>query len=768
MKCNIGFVLSSLALLSAGAFAQTVVERVDTPLRNRTWISTGNPVPREIPAPEFSENPVHPRLFFSGEDIPDIRERAGREPYASMVRAMREYVESGEDWNPWYGLGWRLRMMAMLYVISGEQADADRTLEMVQEMRSGRSPEHRGVWHRVERRQLNLSEGAVSVAIAYDFCYHAWPEEVRREISRDLAENARAQLHSYGPGYPSRGSANNWRGIRFAGAGIALLASDEPHLAPARIQALDADPMNPDTPFAGIDPRWIDVAYDQVRAYMRVARTEDPTARGMNAEGVGYMLYPQTLIGPYAIAHRKVTGVSLADDNPAFALGPVLAAMSAVPIPTLNRPGSPRKHGGLRPDLANENPGYASQGELAVSLPLVFPEHLPAYRWHFDHFSGHEGLADFQPVRAGTLFAYLFYPEDIPSENPEASWGLNLLDGPTGTVVARDRYQDANDVVFMTTARQRGVFRQTHHGAEIGSLRLFGEGTLFLTGGGRTSALGGQSIVLNSENLDGSDNRSAGRLEQVYLLENGSASLTIHGSPAGLEEARRSILLDTRPGDSPARAHLLVADSSQDGDIWRINVPGIHRVTLLPDAFEITATNGARLRGDVLHPRDARLEQGVWERSGNVGVGEEISSENRWVQIHSAATEGPHGFLVAMQILPPGVEPAPAEGVNPGGTLHIGDQTYRLDARGLRRNDWPRQLELTLEAVPAGGGRVEGAGVYSPGEEIPLRAVPAEGHRFVRWESARPMSGQPWKSNPEYNLRITDHTHARAVFELVP
>ncbi len=749
--------------LSLPLFAHSdITPRVETPLRNDTWISTGTPSPQVLPVPDFSRNPVHPRLFFRTEEIPALRERAAREPYATIVRLMREYVEQEADGNPWYGLAWRIRVMAMLYVISGDPADAERTLESVQALRRGRSPDHRGVWHRVESRQLNLSEGSLSVAIAYDFCYHAWPEDVRRDISRDLAKQARQQMHEYGTGYPSRGSANNWRGIRFAGAGSALLASDEPHLTPEAIAALGYDPMDPSRPFAGIDPRWFDTAYDQVLAYLRNARTDDPAARGMNAEGVGYMLYPQTHLGPYMLALEHLLGVRMADDLPAAALGPVLAAMSAVPLPTPAGEGR-NPSAGMRPDLVNENPAYANQGEIAVSLGLVPEEHRGAYRWHFDRFVGFEGTADFQPGRAGLLFSFLKYPEDTPAQNPEDIWGLTLLDAPTGTVILRDRYSDENDVVFMTTARQRGVPRQTHHGAEIGSLRLFGEGTLFLTGGGRTTALGGQSILLNEARLDSGDNRQPGRLEHTYLAANGSGSLTIHGSAAGVEEAVRMILLDTDTGDLGASAHLIVADQSKDGNLWRINTPGFHHVALAERSFEITAPNGAKLRGDVLFPSNVRMEQGTWNRSGHVSIGDQRAETNHWVQ--ARIPEGtPGNIIVAMQLLPAGTAAAPAT-FGPGGMITVGSRRYALDARsGIRETTWPEQLTVQTASEPPHGGQVRGAGTYAPGETVELTAIPAPGFLFLRWESDRPMSGHPWKSSPVYPLKLSDHTRARAVF----
>ncbi|MCC5808160.1 MAG: hypothetical protein JJU00_17670 [Opitutales bacterium] len=67
-------------------------------------------------------NPVHPRLFFGPEDIPALRERAQREPFASMIAAIElaKTYDSGE--NPSYMIGWQLRNHAFLYVLTGDPA----------------------------------------------------------------------------------------------------------------------------------------------------------------------------------------------------------------------------------------------------------------------------------------------------------------------------------------------------------------------------------------------------------------------------------------------------------------------------------------------------------------------------------------------------------------------------------------------------------------------------------------------------------------------
>lgn len=622
--------------------------------RNRTWLSTN--ILQDLPAPAAprgAQRQGHPRLFFGPDDVPALRERAEQEPFRSFLTAMRQFAfDETLEGNRWYNLAYRIRSMAFLHVITGEQHYADLTLEMVNQLMRGQDPDAAGVWFRVTERQLNLTQGSLSVAVAYDWCYHAWPEADRRRISRELLRQGRMQLHQWGPGFPSQGAANNWRGIRFAGGGIALLATDAPDLTAEELRAYRGDPLAPAAGIHGLDPRWLELAFSQVAAYLAHARTLEAGARGVNAEGFGYFLYPQTLIAPFLAAWDRMTGQAMRDWVPASAEGPVLKAMSTVVLPH-TAAGTPHPHPGIRPDLSNDNPQVGNQGELAVSIPTLRPEHLGAYRWHFDHLHlrpGHENLLS---LHAGLPFAYLFYPIDIPPESPEDVWGLSLHDVPTGTVVLRNRFQDENDVVFKVTARQRGVPRQVHHGAEVGSFRLIGEGGFFFTGSGRSSALAGQCILLRHEDLQGNDNRSAGELTVLRLDPQGTSHLRVTGSAASVRDAVRDLWINLHPDIPGVSAMLRVRDQSLDGHRWRINTPEFNRITREERGFTLHAPNGARLVAHIHTPQHYTLETGIFERPGQVHISDHTADNNLWLDIIHPQSDAPQ-FDVEFRLIPAG------------------------------------------------------------------------------------------------------------------
>lgn len=78
-------------------------------------------------------------------------------------------------------------------------------------------------------------------------------------------------------------------------------------------------------------------------------------------------------------------------------------------------------------------------------------------------------------------------------------------------------------------------------------------------------------------------------------------------------------------------------------------------------------------------------------------------------------------------------------------------------------------FELMLEASPANGGTVTGAGKYNPGENIKLNATPANGYRFVKWTKE---DGSTLFNNAENEINVPDAYAGKslklvAVFEAV-
>lgn len=739
------------------------------------WLPVEGDPRHSVRVPDYSKDPVHPRLFFGPDDIPALRERAQREPFASMVAAMERATVHDAGDNPSYTAGWQLRNHAFLYLLTGDPAHAEAARVLVERLRAQDwNTTVIGTWYPSDGperriRHLNLTQGSLAVALAYDWCYDAWPEDFRRTVSRELAEQARVQLDTWGEGYPTQGRANNWRGIRFAGAGIALLASDEPHLSEADLAALAAQGINPMSRYSamhGIDPRWLQAAYELVAAYLHSGLTSDTSARGQNIEGHGYVLYPWRLIAPFLLSLERLAGMDIRLDRPAVGWNTQLIAMGAVPIPTSAGPLENGPRLGLRPDLSNDNPDYTTQGTLALSFPFLSPERRAAMRWHYDRFAGELGTGDHEMEWGGAVWAFLYYPDDLDPVNPATAWGLTTLDRPTGTVVLRNRFADENDTVVMLTARGRGVANQTHFGADISSLRIIGEGGFFATGSGRTTQVAGQSTVLRSAATGVSDNRftAPGNLTHIQLREDGSGSLTIAGSATTVSDHIRRVLVDYAPDADGPSALLIVSDESSDGDLWRLNTPDFNSVTIHAGGFLVTAPNGSRLLGTVHYPANAVIQTGTYNRQGTVHYRGLASDTSNWVQVVNGAT---HRFVISLQVLAEDAEAATVHFDETGSLplLQVGDRSYTVRAGGITASDWPANHTVAAGVVPAGSGSVTGTGTFAPGATTALVATPAPGFVFAGWESGGPLNaGEPTGFRPHYTLQVARDVSTTARF----
>ncbi|MCC5789612.1 MAG: hypothetical protein JJT75_08250 [Opitutales bacterium] len=122
-----------------------------------------------LPGFAAAERGQHPRLLLTEADLPALREKAETD---FGQEALARFEESS------IGLG-------MLYLLREDPAYAERAKEAVKvhmaDMESGdKSIRHRFWGYRLEQ-----------VAITYDLCYHAWPEDFRVEVQEYIRSIAR-------------------------------------------------------------------------------------------------------------------------------------------------------------------------------------------------------------------------------------------------------------------------------------------------------------------------------------------------------------------------------------------------------------------------------------------------------------------------------------------------------------------------------------------------------------------------------------------------
>lgn len=70
-------------------------------------------------------------------------------------------------------------------------------------------------------------------------------------------------------------------------------------------------------------------------------------------------------------------------------------------------------------------------------------------------------------------------------------------------------------------------------------------------------------------------------------------------------------------------------------------------------------------------------------------------------------------------------------------------------------------IRISLIASPAEGGRVDGTGIYAPGESALMQAIPNTGYHFVKWT----QNGTEYNQNAEFWLAMTSDLNLMAIFE---
>ena len=185
-----------------------------------------HPAAESLPGFSLANRAEHPRLLLRSDDLPALREKAetdfGKE-------ALARFEESS------IGLG-------LLYLLREDPAYAERAMEAVKvhmaDMESGdKSIRHRFWGYRMEQ-----------VAITYDLCYHAWPEDFRAEVQQYIRRLARRMHRERGSWtqYVRWNPDNAYNAAMIYSGVIGMLAiADLAGDAPSAPAAPEVDPLAP-------------------------------------------------------------------------------------------------------------------------------------------------------------------------------------------------------------------------------------------------------------------------------------------------------------------------------------------------------------------------------------------------------------------------------------------------------------------------------------------------------------------------------------------
>ncbi|MCD8483698.1 MAG: Ig-like domain-containing protein [Verrucomicrobia bacterium] len=640
----------------------------------------------------------HPRLFFTANDIPELRYRSTQYPFNEMVDSLRDARNHNGDYLPFdpnhsYSRSMRAKINAFLYVLTGDEQYALAAREDVEWVIAGNG----FAWADPSLMGLRSYWMATHVALAYDWCATSphWDDAFLFQVSKSLLDIAKVIINNGGT-EQNTSATSNWQGARGAAGGLALLATD-----------------------SRFDSALLDAAYTRVRNYINQGIGTHPETRGWAPEGLGYTYYPFGLfVGPFSEAMARVDGRDLRQET---AISEVYRAMLQAPTAAVNV----YDYGGIKPDWANDNMHIRGEGVYGQAFFFVNPDLLPAARWIYDRLQGPlaRDRARWDDTRGGTIWSFLHYPAHIAEQDPMEfyAWQRTKSDQHgIGITTFRNQYDGADDILAQFKARLFAV--GGHDGPDGLGFRIIGNDTAWVVGGGRDEPGKriGQATVYPVEpgsQLAGNTNLNTGTLVGTPLVRvdgGGHVIAQMAINNMNVSAHKRWFVTDFDQQATGAEAAFIVADTTSNGTWWQLPTSPFNTISSTGNTFTITAPNGATLQGTVLHPADATISHGSRSRGSGFaplqgGSLADINTLNPEIATNNfVAVQGSGGqFLIAFTIQPAG-DPHPpvtrTSGTVANASIQIGNRTYTLLADDVLYDGQTYQPAPALISFDVGQG----------------------------------------------------------------
>jgi hypothetical protein len=338
-----------------------------------------------------------PRMFFGGEDLPMLRERA-QTPLGRFVLARIDELVADADRNgfsygnggPPYQEGFYAAGAGLLWVIHEDRRFLEMAARFAEKARTQRRGEF-GDWGNMQR--------IAGLALAYDFCRNSWDADFTQRVREQLVRDAEPRAVIRPDGMREAGFT--------AAAGLAALA------------VLDTDRE-------AVSPHLKVCAERTGTLFERLGKL------GWRNDFAGYEAAMELLM-PFAQAYRRV----VSEDVPGadcLSNVPLLALMTDAQF-YLNsdRGGYPARFA-----ICHH---YVGMG-LAVADPAV----RPALKWLLDQHV-RPGAEDYVGNPFDAVFVFVNYQEMLAASVPAEVLPRSLYDG-VGGVVLRSGFR-AGDVTTM-------------------------------------------------------------------------------------------------------------------------------------------------------------------------------------------------------------------------------------------------------------------------------------------------------------------------------
>lgn len=602
--------------------------------------------------------PTHPRLAFTAADVPALRSLAAGAEGQAILAALGKALAVEPDGIT---IGSHAAGHALRHVLDLDAAEAQRSRAFVQRAMDGVAVhDSPPLWAAVDFKMIFRTKAAVDVALAYDLCRQAWPEDFRLKVALELQALARQFLKGGGAGFNDKPNSN-WIGNTKAAAGFLAMA-------------IAGDPgVDPDM------PQLADRARHDFFAYLDAAYGD----RGWCCEGFNYLRYPMTTSGfQFLQALTLAEGRDVVAGTPAQWIMP-LYVTQMVPGPGPSDAPYVPFFGLSYPFTGKDVSGFAQlfehtrwrSGDLAMGLGSASPAFQPAVLWTLHQIMGLDGDGTFdvhKPADAVYALANLARHTATPSRNPGELLPRTLADRALGYFVFRNRWRDRDDFVAAITANARPR-RGTYSFQDAGSFRIYGLGVRWADQASRKDREWSREAGINRalENVvlvPGANGWPGGKVTHHAEERDGSGTVTMDISGAysggtGLNDAVPGDIKATRrfvvdySGRCGAPALYVVVDHFQGGGekTWTMHTAGIPRVT--DHGFVIDGGQGATLTGTVLAPAHPAI---------TIAPGRET---------HALCITGGDRFAIVMTVQrgrPPAVAMT-------GSAVRVGEQTIPLD-----------------------------------------------------------------------------------------
>jgi hypothetical protein len=585
----------------------------------------------------------HPRLILHAQRLAEIRKAImvqgshHQQAFSVLEKKVQQndfrlFRASEGNWN--YARAYMAQAAAFLFQLTGDTTYAHIAYQTVSDIFSDPGPERRlpyseSYGDKVDRN-YGLSRATVGLGLAYtyDWCYHAWTPAQRLFVKEKMQQALDSWQTYRHANLESRHQASNWVAVCRGGELILMLAAGEEKERKERF------------------------AFLKYSLSQHLQNAYSPA--GFTQEGIAYCGYAGIFLLPALYALESTGDTALLEKAKEKAWWRWLMFAGTF-IPNEN---------GARHVMQTGVDGMApaNEGWASLLLHLVPSAELSQYLYFYDRHEGKLAKAPatqkYDALRAGMVWALLYYPETVKAKNPSGEAGFSALaDTEAGMYYFRNRWQDEQDIIVSLMADKR------HHShawdqAEAFQVQFAGLGTFFTQGPFKErQAYRYSTLLVDGQNsLHNKQNGHTGGTVQYLKGKNKAAAIVIDGGEKykalRVEAQRHAFVSFPAPDVAMIALNDYMQADTAHAYTWNLHLgeevkaeinEGVRTYT----TFLLQGKNTAYVKGWVLPAWDSSLS----------GAEVNIVQPQAGVQALQVETQGKSGSIRVVLLLGRGIPP---------------------------------------------------------------------------------------------------------------